>query len=111
MSRNHRLKPLLALSVGLLPAAVQASLELADKNGCTSCHAVDQRQMGPAFIEVAKMYGDDAQAPDRLRDKVRQGGRGVWGWAPMPPYGVDKVSDADLEAILHWVMDLSRTQP
>lgn len=100
---------ILALCVGLLPGAAQASLELADKAGCTSCHAVDQRKMGPPFREVAKKYQDDPQAFAQLREKVRQGGRGVWGRAPMPPYGPDKVSDADLDAILRWVLDLSKS--
>jgi len=111
MMRKHWITPLLAVLAGWFPVSGQASLELADKNGCTSCHAVDQRKMGPPFIEVAKKYRDDPQAFDQLRDKVRQGGRGVWGRAPMPPYGPDKVGDADLEAILRWVLALSRTQP
>lgn len=102
---------ILALCFGLLPGAAQASLELADKAGCTSCHALDQRKMGPAFREVAKKYQADTQAFAQLRDKVRQGGRGVWGRAPMPPYGPDKISDADLDAVLRWVLDLAKAAP
>lgn len=111
MRPNHRLTLLLALTAGLLPGATQANLELADKVGCTSCHAVDQRKMGPPFLEVAKKYQGEAQAFAQLRDKVRQGGRGVWGRAPMPPYGPDRLSDAELDAILRWVLDLTKPAP
>lgn len=102
---------IMALCSGLLPGAAQASLELADKAGCTSCHAVEQRKMGPAFRDVAKKNEGDAQALAQLRDKVRQGGRGVWGRAPMPPYGPDKISDTDLDAVLRWVLDLAKIAP
>lgn len=102
---------LLAFMASLTPCAALASPELADKSGCTSCHAIDQRKMGPPFREVANKYQGDPQAPAHLRNKVRQGGRGVWGRAPMPPYGSDKVSDADLDAILHWILDLAKATP
>lgn len=108
MKRGPRLTPLWVM-IGIAPGIVQAGYDLADKNGCTSCHAVDQRKLGPPFREVANKYQGDAQAFALLHDKVRQGGRGVWGRAPMPPYGPDKVSDADLDAILRWVLDLAKT--
>lgn len=110
MNATTRLFAALLATATLAPPAV-ASLELADKSGCTSCHAVDQRKMGPPFREVARRYEGNTQAFAQLRDKVRQGGRGVWGRAPMPPYGPDKVSDADLDAILRWVLDLTKTVP
>lgn len=106
---NARYRLLAILSVTTFYAApAAASLELADKGGCTSCHAVDQRKMGPPFREVAKKYQGDAQAFTQLREKVRHGGRGVWGRAPMPPYGPDRVSDADLDAVLRWLLDLTK---
>lgn len=109
-----RLHPLLTcmLTGPLLWAPMaDASLEMADRNGCTSCHLVDQRKLGPPFREVARRYRDDQQAFAYLQDKVRQGGRGVWGRAPMPPYGPDKVADAELEVILRWVLSLPEAEP
>ncbi len=104
------MKPLSLLLMNALvmsaATAAHASLELADKVGCTSCHAVDQRKMGPPFQAVAAKYRQDPQALAYLKDKVRQGGRGVWGRAPMPPYGPDKVGDEDLETILRWILTL-----
>lgn len=107
MNARYRLLAVLIVPT-VFAGPATASLELADKSGCTSCHAVDQRKMGPDFREVAKKFQDDPQAFALLREKVRQGGRGVWGRAPMPPYGPDKVSEADLDALLRWVLDLTK---
>ena len=39
-------------------------------------------------------------------DKVRKGGSGVYGPIPMPPNPPDKISDADLKAVVEWVLKL-----
>jgi cytochrome c len=36
--------------------------------------------------------------------KVRTGGKGVWGPVPMPPTGPDKIADADLKAAIEWML-------
>lgn len=89
----------LALS---LPFAAQASEDLAKKAGCTACHANDKKILGPAYAEVAKKYKSDAKAEAMLIDKVRKGGSGVWGAVPMPANAA--LSDADLKAIVKWVL-------
>ena len=33
-----------------------ANLDLAKKNACTACHAVDKKIVGPAYQDVAKKY-------------------------------------------------------
>jgi cytochrome c len=37
-----------------------------------------------------------------LIDKVKKGGKGVWGQIPMPPN--PKVSDADLKTLVTWIL-------
>ena len=49
MKTRHLLAALGALAVAT-PAL--ASLELAQKNACTACHAVDKKLVGPAYNEV-----------------------------------------------------------
>ena len=54
------------------------------KYGCTACHAVDHKVVGPAFKDVAAKYkGKDVEAT--LAEKVKNGGAGVWGQIPMTP--------------------------
>jgi cytochrome c len=78
--------------------------ELSRKNGCGACHTSGKKIVGPAWQDVAAKYKSDAKAAEALSAKVRAGGKGVWGNIPMPAQ--TKVSDADLKAILGWVLAL-----
>lgn len=98
---------LIALTIVTLAApawADDAALQLAQKNNCLACHALDKKLVGPAWIDVAKKYAGDAQAEARLVDKVKKGGSGVWGQVPMPPNVT--VKDADVRAIVHYLLGL-----
>src|SRR5262245_18905881 len=75
--------------------------KLLDTHACSGCHALDKRVVGPSFREVAKRYAGDAGAAARLAAKVRKGGQGAWGPAPMPP---SAIPDGDLAAVIGWVL-------
>lgn len=78
-------------------------LALAKAKNCLACHDVKLRKVGPSYTEVAKKYAGDAEAPARLSKKVREGGVGVWGKVPMP---VNKVTEAEADALVQWVLSL-----
>ncbi len=78
--------------------------ELAKKNNCTACHAIDKKVVGPAWKAVADKYKGDAGAKARLATKIQKGGGGVWGAMPMP--ASPKVSDADAAALADFVLGL-----
>ncbi len=86
------------------PAAASGGAALVQKYGCTACHAVDHKILGPAFHEVAGKYQGDSGANAHLIKKIRAGGSGVWGTVPMPPQS--DPPDLDLAAIVHWVLAL-----
>ncbi len=69
---------------------------------CMSCHALDQKLVGPAFKSVAAKYANDASAEARLAKKIREGGAGVWGVVPMPAN--PEVSAAEAQQLAHWVL-------
>lgn len=93
----------LVIAVGVLAASpALASLDLARKSNCMSCHMVDKRVVGPSFQEVAKKYAGNEDARKLLAEKVKRGGKGVWGEIPMPPNG--QVKDADIETLVKWVL-------
>jgi cytochrome c len=73
------------------------------KYNCVSCHTVDKRLVGPAFRDIAMKYAGDATAGDKLQSKIKSGSTGVWGPIPMPP---NSVSDADLKALVEWILSL-----
>lgn len=75
---------------------------LATKHACMACHKVDAKLVGPAFKDVAVKYKGDKTAEAKLVKKVKEGGTGVWGTIPMPPNA--QVPDADIKAIVQWVL-------
>ena len=90
--------PLVMPAVGA--AATDASA-LAAKYNCTACHAVDKKIVGPSYKEVAAKYAGESGAAAKLQQKIKNGGSGVWGAIPMPP---SNVPDADLKAIVEWIL-------
>lgn len=101
--RIHYLLAGLLAATTILPAAAGPEDALT-KAACTACHAPDKKLVGPAFKDIAAKYRGQKEASVQLADKVRKGGKGVWGPIPMPPSGPDKISDADLKAALDWVL-------
>jgi len=95
------------LAAGLLILLAQSSLAdeaLAQASGCTACHKVDTKLVGPSYQEVAARYRGDAEAKTRLAAKVRSGTVGNWGQVMMPPNTT--VSDADLDKLISWILGL-----
>jgi cytochrome c len=94
----------LAIAAAQVSTPVAAQEELAKKNNCLVCHSVDKKVVGPAYKDVAAKYRNDKTAEAKLVDKVKKGGVGVWGQVPMPPNST--VSDADVKALVKWILSL-----
>ena len=87
------------------PAISEAdALQLAKKNNCFACHAVDKKVVGPSFKDVAAKYRGDAGAEARLMNKIAKGGSGVWGAMMMP--ASPQVSEADRKILARFVLSL-----
>ena len=93
---------LVAAAAASFAVPAMASLELAQKNACTACHAVDKKLVGPSYKEVAAKYKGDAKAEAMLVEKVKKGGVGTWGQIPMPANA--NLSDADAKTLVKWVL-------
>ena len=98
-----------ALVMGVSQAQAADMPPLAKKSGCTACHAIDKKVVGPAWGDVAKRYKGDAGAKAALIAKVKKGGKGNWTevtkGVPMPPYS-PRVADADIEQLVDFVLGL-----
>lgn len=113
----------LSLSVGAIAAPVgksgvksgvkadtdmleEEALDLAQNNGCFTCHAIDRKVIGPAWKDVAAKYRSDVKAEDRLVKKVSKGGKGVWGKSlAMPPFS-PHMKEADIRILVKYVLSL-----
>ncbi|TAK48678.1 MAG: c-type cytochrome [Xanthobacteraceae bacterium] len=88
------------------PVRADGQEQKAQKAGCLACHKVDKKAIGPTYQDVAKKYKGQAGAEALLIEKVRKGGKGVWGAVPMPPNPVAKISDDDLKDVVEWILGL-----
>ncbi|MFT3848684.1 MAG: c-type cytochrome [Propionivibrio sp.] len=79
---------------------------LANAKGCLACHDLTVKKIGPAYVEVAKKYASDPEAPARLAQKVREGGGGVWGTTAMPANKTLGVTEADAKKLVAWILTL-----
>lgn len=95
-------------AAGLMVAGSAMAAEmspLAKKHGCSACHTMDKKLVGPSYTDVAKKYKGDAGAAAKLEAKVAKGGAGVWGPMPMPPNS-PKVPEADIKELVKFVLSL-----
>jgi cytochrome c551/c552 len=94
------------VAVAAAPAAAAATEGNADvqamarKHNCLTCHAIDNKVVGPALRDVAKKYAGQADAADYLARKIVGGGSGVWGTVPMPPQAL---AAPDAKALAQWI--------
>lgn len=94
----------LTLACAPLAAAAAAPPDVAARAGCAACHQVDKKLVGPSYREVAARYKGRKDAEALLADKVRKGSTGVWGPVPMPPSDKGRIGDADLKAVIAWIL-------
>jgi len=81
-----------------------ASEKIATQAGCVACHAPARKIIGPSYREIALKYKGQAGAPKLLAERVRKGSTGVWGPVPMAATPAAKLSDADLKAVVAWLL-------
>lgn len=84
-----------SVALGLGAATVgYGSEELAKASGCTGCHDVNTKKVGPAFKDVAKKYKGQADAEKKLVAELGEGKK-------HPPV---KASEADRTTLVKWVL-------
>jgi len=98
----------LMLAAGNAHAALDtaAAEAMMKKDGCSACHAVDKKIIGPSYQEVSAKYKSDKDAAAKLVKKVKEGGSGVWGQVPMPPNVA--TPDTDVKALVDWILTLKK---
>jgi cytochrome c len=80
----------------VLAGSASASSELAKQSGCLNCHAVDIKKVGPAFKDVAAKNKGKAGADVALVAKITGG----------KDHPKVKASEADVKALVKWVLAL-----
>jgi len=80
----------------------QKGLEVVSKSDCMTCHLINEKNIGPAWVDVANKYAGQDTAVRYLAKKIIDGGAGVWGEVPMAAHPT--FSQADAEAVAKYVL-------
>ena len=85
---------------GAVIEAVVAPEAALNAGGCSGCHQMAGQLVGPGFDAIRTKYAGQEHAA-YLRDKIVNGGAGVWGSMPMPP--MPAVEEDALQQIVAWL--------
>lgn len=94
------LASMLSLAAPLPAAASEAMIK---EKGCTACHSIEKKGVGPAYKDVAKKYKGTKDADALLATSILKGSAGKFGPVPMPP---NKVTEAEAKTLATWVLAL-----
>lgn len=81
---------------------------LLSKSDCLACHKVDQKLVGPAYLDVAKKYPATEASVTLLCTKVLNGGAGVWGEVAMAPHPA--LPAADAKKMVQYILSLNNAK-
>ena len=81
-------------------------LALVAGSDCLTCHKVNEKNIGPAYKDVAAKYENTEENIKMLASKIIKGGSGVWGAIPMTPH--PQVSEEDAEAMVKYILLLKK---
>jgi cytochrome c len=85
-------------------AADEPGLALMKQSDCFNCHGIENKIVGPPFLEVAKKYRGVPGALEASIQRVIKGSSGVWGEAPMLPHG--SLTGDQVQLMVRWVFGL-----
>jgi len=81
-------------------------LALVAGSDCLTCHKTSEKNIGPAYKDVAAKYENTEENVKMLAAKVIKGGSGVWGAVPMTPH--PQISEEDAEAMIKYIFLLKK---
>jgi cytochrome c len=87
-------------------AADEKGLELIGSSDCTTCHKLREKNIGPAYSDVAEKYRNVPHALDTLVQKVLKGGSGHWGTIPMTAHPA--LAESDVRQMITYILTLKK---
>jgi len=73
-------------------------VEIVSNSDCFTCHKIDEKNIGPAWRDVANKYAGQDTAVKYLAAKIIAGGSGVWGQVPMAAHPTFTQEEAETVA-------------
>ena len=84
----------------------QKGVDIVAKSDCFTCHKIDEKNIGPAWRDVANKYAGQDTAVKYLAAKIIAGGAGVWGQVPMAAHPTFTQEEA--ESVAKYVLLLKK---
>ena len=102
-NRNIAIATIVVAAFGTAAVPALADEALAKAKGCTSCHDVKKKLVGPAYADVAKKYKGDKAGQATMVGSILKGSQNKYGPVPMPP---NKVTEDEAKKLAAWVLSL-----
>ena len=84
----------------------QKGLALVAGSDCLTCHKTSEKNIGPAYKEVAAKYENTEENVQMLAGKIIKGGSGNWGAIPMTPH--PQLKQEDVEQMVKYILLLKK---
>ena len=84
----------------------QKGLALVAGSDCLTCHKTSEKNIGPAYKEVAAKYENTEENIEMLAGKIIKGGSGNWGAIPMTPH--PQLKQEDVEQMVKYILLLKK---
>jgi cytochrome c len=89
-------------------STVHPGLEMITSSDCITCHKINEKNIGPAYVDVSKKYESSPAVIDTLATKIVKGGVGVWGNVPMTPH--PNLSMDSAREMVRYILTLKNSQ-
>lgn len=78
--------------------------QLISNSDCKACHAISDKSVGPAYIDIAARYPDNKENVEKLAKKIISGGSGTWGENVMSAH--PQLSQEQAEEMVSFILSL-----
>lgn len=89
----------------IVPGTATATRKFATTNTCFTCHQLDKKLVGPAYLWVAEKYKNDKEAIPKMIDQIENGGMNKWG--PIPMIGFKgRLNNDQMTDLASWIHEM-----
>lgn len=79
--------------------------ELINQNDCKACHDVQEKSVGPTYMEIAERYPNDDASVALLSGKIIKGGSGNWGETAMSAH--PQLREEEANEMVKYILSLA----
>lgn len=101
------LQPIVNAGGTNIDSANESGSRLIAANDCLTCHDISKKSVGPSYTQIANRYEDNQGNVENLADKIRKGGKGLWGQNMMTPH--PNLSEPLAREMVRYILSLRDT--